>query len=298
MSTAEIGKLKDGTVSLNYPMLTRGNYMVWAMKMNVYMQAYGVWKAIETIENDKIEDRTDKIALVVIYQEIPEDILPSLAEKRTAKEAWQTIKMTCQGVERVKTAKIQMLKSEFERMSMRESESLDDFYLKLSGLVTNIRAMGETIPESYIVKKLRRAVPQKFLQIVATLEQFGNLDVMTVEELIGSLKAHEERLRGPSESGGSKLLLTKEEWTRQERDGKLLLTREEWLKRASKDNAENASGQRYRNNVDTRGKDIVHGGIREKSRIRCFNGNYYGHFAIECRKLRQEKDTKEEANMM
>lgn len=100
------------------------------------------------------EEKIDKIALAVIYKEILEDILLPLAEKQTAKEAWEVIKITCHGAERVKTDKIQTLKAEFEAMSIKESESLDDFYLKLSSLVTNIRTLGETIHESYIVKKL------------------------------------------------------------------------------------------------------------------------------------------------
>ncbi|XP_074356616.1 uncharacterized protein LOC141696365 [Apium graveolens] len=193
MSTIERGKIKDGAISLSFSMLTKGNYTTWAIKMKVNMQSHEVWRAVETTEKN-LEDRMDKISLAVIYQGIPVDILMSLAEKRTTNEALEAIKITCQGAERVKTARTQTLKAEFDAMSMKESESLDDFFLKLSGLVTNIRDLGETIPESYIVKKLLRAVPTKFLQIASTIEQFGDLEMMSVEETLGSLKAHEERL--------------------------------------------------------------------------------------------------------
>lgn len=77
-----------------------------------------------------IDDRTNKIALTSIYQGIPEDILLSLAEKKTAKEAWEAVKIMCQGVQRVKTARVQTLKAEFEVMTMKDTNSLDDFYLK------------------------------------------------------------------------------------------------------------------------------------------------------------------------
>lgn len=50
--------------------------------------------------------------------------------------------------------------------------------------------------ETYAVKKFLRAVPIKFLQIASTMKQFGNLDTMTVEEAIDSLKAHEEKIKG------------------------------------------------------------------------------------------------------
>lgn len=105
-----------------------------------------------------------------------------------------------QGVEKVKAAKIQTLKSEFESLSMKDTEMLDDFCLKINGLVTNICALGEDMKEAYVVKKLLCAVPTKFLQIVSTMEQFGDLETMTVEEVIRSLKAHEERLNGQSDN--------------------------------------------------------------------------------------------------
>lgn len=66
-----------------------------------------------------------------------------------------------------------------------------------------------------------------------------------VEETVGSLKAHEERLRGKSEKSGHQLLLTEEEWNKKEKgEQNLLLTREEWLKRTSK--SDGISGQKSR----------------------------------------------------
>lgn len=85
--------------------------------------------------------------------------------------------------------------------------------MKLNGIVTNIRALGEELKESYAVKKLLYAMPIRFLQITFIMEQFGNLDTKTVEEAMGSLKAHDERIKGKIESSeGGKLMLTKEEW--------------------------------------------------------------------------------------
>lgn len=46
---------------------------------------------------------------------------------------------------------------------MKETEQLEDFYMKLNNLVSNIRALGEKMDEVYVVKKLLRAVPTKFL---------------------------------------------------------------------------------------------------------------------------------------
>ncbi|XP_074356424.1 uncharacterized protein LOC141696136 [Apium graveolens] len=187
-------------------MLTKTNYTSWAIKMKIFMQAQGVWSVVEPsdpkaaiVEKSDNSDskaasgeKSDKISLALIYQGILEEVLLSIAEKQTVKEVWEMIKTLRQGADRVKQAQIQTLKSEFEALGMKESEQIDNFHLKMNGLVTNIRALEEEMDESYVVEKLLRAVPSRFLQITSTMEQFGDLETMSVEEVIGSLKAHEE----------------------------------------------------------------------------------------------------------
>lgn len=169
-----------------------------------------------------IDERTYKVALAMVYQGIPEEMLLSLPAKKPTKEAW-ALKTMCQGAERVKAAWVQTMKAELESLSMKENEHIDEFYMKINWLVTNIRALGEEVTKSYVVKKILRAVPAKFLQITSTLEQFGDLDKMTVEEVVGSLKAHEERVKGKAESSGGQLLHTEEEWSGRESEEKKLL---------------------------------------------------------------------------
>ncbi|XP_074373444.1 uncharacterized protein LOC141713768 [Apium graveolens] len=82
---------------------------------------------------------------------------------------------------------------------MKDTEHIDDFCMRLNGLVTNIRSLREVVGETYVVKKLLRVVPTRFHQIASAIEQYGNLDTMSVEEVMGSLKAHEERVQGGSE---------------------------------------------------------------------------------------------------
>lgn len=95
---------KEGHITLHYPMLSRTNYVAWAIKMKVFMQAQGVWDAIEPrTANTMVEVKKDKMALAAIYQGIPEDMLLSLAEKQTAKESWDALKARFLGADRVKT---------------------------------------------------------------------------------------------------------------------------------------------------------------------------------------------------
>lgn len=65
----------------------------------------------------------------------------------------------CLGADRVKKARIQTLKADFECLSMKDTEIIDDFCIKLNGIVTNIRTLGEYVEEAYVVRKLLRDVP-------------------------------------------------------------------------------------------------------------------------------------------
>lgn len=118
------------------------------------MQAQEVWETIEPKNpQNPVVVKRDKMEMAAIYQAIPEEALLTIEEKQTAKEAWEILKTMYLGADRVKTAKVQTLKDEFEMMNMSESQTMDDFSAKLGGVVSNIRALGETVQESYIVKK-------------------------------------------------------------------------------------------------------------------------------------------------
>lgn len=81
------------------------------------------------------------------------------------------------GADRDRTMKVQSLKAEFEVLSMNESETVDDF-------MSNIRTLGDTVDKLYVVKKILRAMPSKFVQIASTIEQFAGLDKTTFEEVL------------------------------------------------------------------------------------------------------------------
>ena len=110
---------------------------------------------------------------------------------------------------------------------------------------------------------------------------------MSVEEVVGSLKAHEDRVRGQTDTGAGQgqLLLTEEEWKQREnQEDKLLLTPEEWMKRNNK------GGNEYKGKEPARG-------ICDRSKVRCFNCQGLGHFAAECRKPRRDREMGKEVNL-
>lgn len=290
---------KLGSVSLQYPMLTRDNYASWCIKMKVFMQAQGVWDAVEPAAGVAVETKKDKMALAAIYQGIPEDVLLVIAEKQTAKDAWNTLKTMYLGAVRVRNAKVQTLKSEFDVLRMKETDSVDEFAMKISSITSKVRGLGETMEENYIVKKFLRSMPEKFLPIVSTIEQFGDIEVMSFEEAIGRLKTHEEKLHLHHMQGGH--------MQGENEQGRLLLTYAEWQARAGKTGGGESSVTHDDGAPSERGGRGGWGGRqegegrgskpkRDKSNIRCFNCDVYGHFASECRKPKRNHE--DQVNLM
>lgn len=110
------------------------------------------------------------------------------------------------------------MKSEFEVLRMKQSETIDDFAMRLTIIANRIRGLGDKMGESTIVKKFLRAITPKFLQIVSTIEQFGDMQKMTVEEVISRLKAFEERFCGTGidDHDDNHALLTRAKWKEKE----------------------------------------------------------------------------------
>ncbi|XP_023765161.1 uncharacterized protein LOC111913672 [Lactuca sativa] len=268
--------------------------------MRVFMTAQGVWDAVEPrTANTLVEAKKDNMALAAIYQGIPEDLLMKLAEKKTAREAWDALKIMFVGVDRVKVARIQTLKAELEAMCMKETESIDDYIGKVVNIVSTLCTLGDKVEESHIVKKLLRVVSPKFLQIASTLEQFGDLETMSVEEVIRRLKAYEERMKGAGDSDDRKLLLTHKEWSerskrKQEGDPKQKSSRGGFRGsrggrgRGRGRNGGGRGGRGRSGSYHQKEGGQIASGSRDKSEIQCYNCQEFGDYAAECKNQRKE----------
>ncbi|GJY71112.1 zinc finger, CCHC-type containing protein [Tanacetum coccineum] len=95
-----------------------------------------------------------------------------------------------------------------------EDETIDTFTGKLTTLVNKAASLGHTMEDETLVGKLLNDVPYRYLQIVASIEQYSDLDEMTLEEAIGRLKTYEERIKykkGKQVDNQEQLMFTRHE---------------------------------------------------------------------------------------
>uniref|UniRef100_A0A453R0U4 DUF4219 domain-containing protein n=1 Tax=Aegilops tauschii subsp. strangulata TaxID=200361 RepID=A0A453R0U4_AEGTS len=146
---------------LPFPLLARTNYAAWAMKMKYLLRANGAWAVVDHEDSSKeVAAGKEEMAMTIISQSIDDTTLLRVAEKETAADVWAALRSMHVGVERVREARIQSLRLEFDSLKMGHAESVDDFAARFTTLVRRIRELGDAMEEKYIVKKLLRALQQ------------------------------------------------------------------------------------------------------------------------------------------
>jgi uncharacterized membrane protein YgcG len=198
-ATPQVREKLIGSSNVTCPMLTPTNYTVWAMRMKVVLRIHKAWIVIEP-GTDQNEEK-DCLAMGLLHQSLPESLIMQIGDIESSKSLWEAIKARHVGADRVKEARLQTLTSEFDRLKMQESDTIDAFAGKLSGISSQSASLGESIEESKMVKKLLKSVPRKFIHIVASLEQVLDLKTVGYEDVVGRLKAYEERVREADDGG-------------------------------------------------------------------------------------------------
>ncbi|XP_016164693.1 uncharacterized protein LOC107607231 [Arachis ipaensis] len=198
---------KGTTLSFQYPQLSKLNYDNWAARMKAIFGAQGVWEMIEEgyveqenveklteAQNDELENKKkkDQCALTIIHQGLDDDMFEKIADITNTKKAWDTLQNSVIGVEKVKKVRLQTLRAEFQSLMMKETESISDYFTKILMVVHQIKRLGEKLKNICVIEKILCSLNSKFYPVVVAIEESKDLDTMSIDQLNGSLRAHEE----------------------------------------------------------------------------------------------------------
>ncbi|XP_039133748.1 uncharacterized protein LOC120270743 [Dioscorea cayenensis subsp. rotundata] len=186
------------------PIFKGEGYEHWSFRMKTFFRSQRLWKIVEEgfSEEKKPTEKEmedDAKAFFLLQQAVDESILHRLVRFETAKGAWDHLKEENQGTSRMVSVRQQTLRQRFDLLQMREDESIQHYITSVLAVVNQIRGMGSELKEVDVVLKVMRSLSTRFVHAVTSIEEARDLKTMTLDELSGSLQAHEARFNQISE---------------------------------------------------------------------------------------------------
>ncbi|XP_066351427.1 uncharacterized protein [Miscanthus floridulus] len=259
--------------SLMWPMLTRSNYMEWTMLMQCNYEAMEIWYAIDPGTNPKRAH--DCQAMSTLMRSVPSEMWQMLGNRKTMKEAWEVVRTMRLGADRVKDVNAQKLLQEFENIKFKDGETIDDFGMRITNLISNLKSLGETMEDTRVVKKFLRVVPAH-----------GGAR--------GRLRAAEERFDDKIDNitdKAGRLLLAEEDWL-EKNQHRLCTAQKEGDGSGGSTQAKNKQPAACPEGGGAGGVKLTSMGMPRRKGW-CRNCGIYGHWAEDCKRP-PKKDKKKE----
>ena len=92
---------------------------------------------------------------------------------------------------------------------MEEDESFNEFYAKHKDIVNSAFNIVETIPESKIVRKVLRFLPERFHAKITAIKESKDIDQILLTEMVGNLQTYELGLTRIGKTGKGKSMTLK-----------------------------------------------------------------------------------------
>ena len=162
----------EGTSVTRPPLFDGTNFAFWKVRMRTYLMALraDVWDVVETgyINPVVLASKDDKLefSFNAILNGLVEAKFVKVMHLQTAKEMWDKLINSYEGNEKVKDANIQTYRVQFEKLQIKEDETIGNYFLRVEELVNAMKALGEKIEEPSLVHKILRSLPSNVSTMV------------------------------------------------------------------------------------------------------------------------------------
>lgn len=263
------------------PVFNGEKYEFWSIKMKTLFRSQELWDIVEdgfvdVQEPDAEEERRlkeirklDAKALFFIQQAVHETIFSRIAAAATSRDAWLTLKTEFQGSSKVITVKLQSLRRDFETLFMKNSESVQDFLSRVSGIVSQMKSYGEEVGDEIVVSKVLRSLPSKFDHVVAAIEESKDLSVFSFDQLMGSLQSHESRINKSTERTEEQAFQVKEQPQIQN-------------EKSLEQGVQGRGRGSFRGRGRGRGRSQSKWTNSRRNGVQCYNCHRFGHIEANC----------------
>jgi hypothetical protein len=125
------------------PQFDGQKYSFWSIRMKAYIQAQGfqVWQSIvDGYTVPTVPPTSDKAvklgennskAINALLNGLSDMVFTKVAHCKSAKEIWDKLQNIYEGDSKVKTAKLQTYRGQFEQLKMKEDEDITTYFLRV-----------------------------------------------------------------------------------------------------------------------------------------------------------------------
>jgi len=143
-----------------------------------------------TTEQKKLYKKHHTIRGILVAA-LPHKEYLKMSDKSTAKAMFASLCSLYEGNKKVREVKATTLVHQYELFRMREDENIETMYSRFQTLVSGLQILKKRYVASDHVNKILRSLPAKWRPKVTAMEEAKDLNTVSVEDLISSLKCHE-----------------------------------------------------------------------------------------------------------
>ncbi|KAH9697863.1 hypothetical protein KPL71_023789 [Citrus sinensis] len=216
MATQNDSTFREGQSTTRPPFFDGNDYPYWKTRMRIYLQAldYEIWEVVcdgpfmpltknevaedipkpsrEWNELEKRKTSLNSKVMNALFYALDKKEFHRVSSCESANEIWQKLEVVFEGTNQVKESKISRYTRQYELFQMEQNESVYSMYTRFTDIVNTLGAIGKTFSNSEKVKKIIRSLPKEWRPKQTAIEEAKNLNILPIDDLIGSLISYEE----------------------------------------------------------------------------------------------------------
>eukprot|EP00253_Pinus_taeda_P001537 PITA_01537 len=140
------------------------SYYSMSLGLEVWHSVLNEYTSPSTLPTDQDERKAfiNAKALNSITNGITNSEFTKVMNCNSAKEVWDKLISLYDGDSKVKKAKLQTHRRQFESLKVDDEEDIASYFLRVAKVVTSLKGLEENIEESIIVQKVLRSLPDIF----------------------------------------------------------------------------------------------------------------------------------------
>ena len=149
--------ITNDMIQQQLPIFADNNYDRWCIQIRCLFGSQNLWKLVKNGYNEVanhqefdaqpqackymlLETRKkDQKVLYFIYQALDLVVFERICRAKMEKEAWDLLKITHRGVEKMKKVRLQTLWGDFEKLKMEEDETIVKYFDRIISISNQMR---------------------------------------------------------------------------------------------------------------------------------------------------------------